>query len=91
MTLSELKRDINDLFGELQNDEALQIIHRGKGIKVILTQERFFELLGLIDQLRGDAPAKESLVEDVSSSTRKQRLRKNLEKLGDDENPKNAT
>lgn len=79
LNVTELKRDINDILGELNGNDALQVVHRGKSIKVIITQERYFKLLGLIDRLSSSPFAQDDLVENVPSATRKQRLNKKLE------------
>ena len=82
LNLSELKREINDLLGDLTGDDALQVVHRGKQIKVIITQERYFKLLGQLAQL--NAAEHGDLVDNVPSATRKQKLKTKLEKATDD-------
>jgi len=84
LNITDLKREINDVLGELQGNDALQVVHRGKSIKVIITQERYFKLLGMIDQLSKKAIEEEDLVADTASS-RKQRLKKKLERSDDAE------
>ena len=77
LNVTELKREINDLLGDVQGDDALQVVHRGKSIKVIITQERYFRLLGMIDQLSTKSTGEEDLVADTVDS-RKERLKRNL-------------
>jgi hypothetical protein len=84
LNVTELKREINDLLGDLQGNEALQVVHRGKSIKVVITQERYFKLLGMIDQLSTKSIADDDLVTDSGASL-KQRLRKKLEHSDDGE------
>ena len=82
LNVTELKREINDLLGDVQGDDALQVVHRGKSIKVIITQERYFRLLGMIDQLSTKSTGEEDLVADTVDS-RKERLKRKLGR-GDD-------
>lgn len=77
LNVTELKREINDLLGDVQGDDALQVVHRGKSIKVIITQERYLRLLGMIDQLSTKSAGEEDLVADTVDS-RKERLKRNL-------------
>lgn len=86
LTLSELKQSINEELGELTGDDALQVVHRGKQIKVVITQERYFKLLGQLAQQT--ATEHGELVENVASSTRKQKLKKKLEKATDGDRKK---
>jgi len=89
LNLSQLKREINDLLGDLTGDDALQVVHRGKQIKVIITQEHYFKLLGQLAQRAvvelGDLAA------DVPSTTRKQALKQKLEKASDGDRTKIST
>jgi hypothetical protein len=89
LNVTELKREINDLLGDLQGNDALQVVHRGKSIKVIITQERYFKLLGMIDQLSIKAMTEEDLVADTVAS-RKQWLKKKLEHSDDAEKQKSS-
>ncbi len=89
LNVTELKRDINDILGELGGEDALQVVHRGKSIKVIITQERYFKLLGLIDRLNAKSIADDELIGNESVATRKQRLKKKLEQSGDGDKQKN--
>jgi hypothetical protein len=84
LNVTELKREINDLLGELQGNDALQVVHRGKSIKVIITQERYFKLLGMIDQLSTKSITEDDLVADTAVS-REQRLKRKLERSDDAE------
>lgn len=87
LTLSELKQSINEELGGLSGNDALQVVHRGKQIKVVITQERYFQLLGQIAQLSASSQDGE-LIENETSTTRKQRLRKKLEKPTDGQRKK---
>jgi len=86
LNLSQLKREINDLLGDLTGDDALQVVHRGKQIKVIITQERYFKLLGELAQRTVVEPS--DLTADVPSTIRKQALKQKLEKASDGDRTK---
>jgi hypothetical protein len=86
LNLSQLKREINDLLGDLTGDDALQVVHRGKQIKVIITQERYFKLLGELAQRTVVEPG--DLTADVPSTIRKQALKQKLEKASDGDRTK---
>jgi hypothetical protein len=85
MNLTDLKRNINDVLGELDGDDAIQVVHRGKPIKVVITQEHYLKLLGLVNQLDSRALHDEDLVSGHSVDDRKKRLRKKLKKVDDGE------
>ena len=38
-------------FSEMTDDQIYQIFHRGSGVKVLMTQEKFFNLISKIDRL----------------------------------------
>jgi len=86
LNLSQLKREINDLLGDLTGDDALQVVHRGKQIKVIITQEHYFKLLGQLAQRTVTEPG--DLAADVPSSTRRKALKQKLEKAIDGDRTK---
>lgn len=43
----------NSQLSELKEDEAIQVLHRGSDVKVIITQDRFFELIGVYNRAIG--------------------------------------
>lgn len=45
VTLSDLKKNINSEFRNLNGEDVIQILHRGQKLKVILTQEYYVKLL----------------------------------------------
>lgn len=81
LTLSELKQSINEDLGELTGQEALQVVHRGKQIKVVITQERYFQLLGQLAQFT--AASESEMVENQPLVARKRTLKKKLKKATD--------
>ena len=50
MNFSELKKAEN--FTEMGHEDVYQIFHRGNEVKVMMTQEKYFELLSEIDRLK---------------------------------------
>ena len=56
---------------------------------MIITQERYFKLLGMIDQLSTKSITEDDLVGDTAVS-RKQRLKKKLERSDDAEKQKSS-
>ena len=55
INISELKVNALEILGDLGDDgprEAIQLVHRGQSIKVIITQERYFRLIEAFESLR---------------------------------------
>ncbi len=46
---SELKNTSD--FSEMKDDQVYQIFHRGSDVKVLMTQEKYFNLLSKVDRL----------------------------------------
>lgn len=44
VTLSNLKNNLS-IIGEVVGTMAMQVLHRGHSVKVVIEQERYFELL----------------------------------------------
>lgn len=52
LNFSELKSDPSAV-ADLKNDEVVQVFHRGHEVKVVMTQDHFFNLLARIEKLEG--------------------------------------
>lgn len=55
VNLTEFRSNALSLLKELGNGdgEAIQLVHRGQSIKVIITQERYFQLLEALESYQG--------------------------------------
>lgn len=56
INFSELKSDPS-LVSEMADGEVFQIFHRGQDVKVMMTQEYFFELMARLEKAEGARPA----------------------------------
>lgn len=54
INFSELKSDPT-LISEMADGEVFQIFHRGQDVKVMMTQEYFFELMARLEKAEGIA------------------------------------
>ncbi len=54
INFSELKSDPS-LVSEMADGEVFQIFHRGQDVKVMMTQEYFFELMARLEKAEGIA------------------------------------
>ena len=68
INISGLKANALEILGDLGDDgprEAIQLVHRGQTIKVIITQERYFRLMEAFESLRAleTEPATEEVVD----------------------------
>lgn len=49
LNFSDLKTDASAI-SELKNDEVVQVFHRGHEVKVIMTQDHFFNLMARLEK-----------------------------------------
>ena len=52
ITLTELRSNAVEILSDLKDkgeNEAIQLVHRGQSIKVIITQERYFRMMEAIE------------------------------------------
>lgn len=54
LNLSELKSDF-DSVSEMKDGDVFQVFHRGHDVKVIMTQEYFFNLMARLEKTEGVA------------------------------------
>jgi hypothetical protein len=45
LTASELRETLKDSLQSVQDDQVLQVIHRGQPIRLVVTQEHYLDLL----------------------------------------------
>ena len=86
INISELKANALEILGDLGDDgprEAIQLVHRGQSIKVIITQERYFRLMEAFESLREleAHPAAEEVVNQLETLSGKLGL-KSKTKMG---------
>jgi hypothetical protein len=54
LNFSELKSDPNSI-NEIKDGDVFQVFHRGQDVKVIMTQEHFFNLMARLEKAEGVA------------------------------------
>lgn len=74
INFSELKSDTN-LVSELKDGDVYQIFHRGQEVKIMMTQEHFFNLMARLEKAEGIAKKTsynpEKLIADFESKVEK--------------------
>jgi prevent-host-death family protein len=79
ITASELRQNLRENLDLVQGEQVLQITHRGEPIRVLLTQEHYFALLGRISATSPVAGADRETIPRVSAEERKKTLRSRLD------------
>lgn len=79
ITASELRQNLRENLDLVQGEHVLQITHRGEPIRVLLTQEHYFALLGKISATSPVAGADRETTPRVSAEERKKTLRRRLD------------
>jgi antitoxin (DNA-binding transcriptional repressor) of toxin-antitoxin stability system len=79
ITASDLRQNLRENLDLVQGNEVLQITHRGEPIRVLLTQEHYFALLGRISATSPVAGADRETTPRVSAEERKKTLRRRLD------------
>lgn len=64
LNLSDLKSDPSAV-GELKNDEVVQVFHRGHEVKVMMTQDHFFNLMARLEKFENSGKTSRYDVEDL--------------------------
>jgi hypothetical protein len=64
VNFSDLKTDPSEV-SELKNDEVLQVFHRGHEVKVIMTQNHFFNLMARLEKLENSGMTSKYDVEEL--------------------------
>ena len=68
LNFSEIKTS-PESFSQMNGNDVFQIFHRGSEVKVMMTQEHYFDLLQKIERLEGDSRREqfnsEQLLEEV--------------------------
>jgi hypothetical protein len=79
VTASELRHNLRDNLELVKDDQVLQITHRGEPIRVMMTQELYFKLLGQVSALSPVLGSDRELAPRVSAAERKQKLRNRVD------------
>jgi antitoxin (DNA-binding transcriptional repressor) of toxin-antitoxin stability system len=79
ITASDLRQNLRENLDLVQGDSVLQITHRGEPIRVLLTQEHYFALLGKISATSPVAGSDREITPRVSAEERKKTLRSRLD------------
>jgi prevent-host-death family protein len=79
ITASDLRQNLRENLDLVQGTEVLQITHRGEPIRVLLTQEHYFALLGRISATSPVSGADRETTPRVSAEERKKTLRRRLD------------
>jgi hypothetical protein len=66
INFSELKSDPSSV-SEMADGEVFQIFHRGQDVKVMMTQEYFFELMARLEKAEGTAKTSKYNAEELMS------------------------
>ena len=64
LNFSDLKSDPSAV-AELKNDEVVQIFHRGHEVKVIMTQNHFFNLMARLEKFENSGKTSKYDVDDL--------------------------
>jgi prevent-host-death family protein len=83
ITASDLRQNLREHLDLVQGEKVLQITHRGEPIRVLLTQEHYFALLGRISATSPVAGVDRETTPRVSAEERKKTLRRRLD-VGDE-------
>jgi prevent-host-death family protein len=79
ITASDLRQNLRENLDLVQGEQVLQITHRGEPIRVLLTQEHYFALLGRLSVTSPVAGADRETTPRVSAEDRKKSLRSRLD------------
>ena len=79
ITASDLRQNLRENLDLVKDDQVLQITHRGEPIRVLLTQEHYFALLGKLSATSPVAGADREIAPRVSAEDRKKTLRSRLD------------
>lgn len=83
INLTELRTNAVEILGDLKDDgenEAIQLVHRGQSIKVIITQERYFRMMEAIEWFEEHVEGKN--IETVPHPT-KQEIEKHFQEFAE--------
>ena len=64
LNFSDLKSDPSSI-AELKNDEVVQVFHRGHDVKVVMTQDHFFNLMARLEKLENSEKRSKYDVDDL--------------------------
>jgi hypothetical protein len=64
LNFSDLKSDPASI-SELKNEEVVQVFHRGHEVKVIMTQDHFFNLMSRLEKFEHSSKTSKYDVEDL--------------------------
>ncbi|MFP5385568.1 MAG: hypothetical protein ACLGHN_05775 [Bacteriovoracia bacterium] len=64
LNFSDLKSDPSAI-AELKNDEVVQVFHRGHEVKVMMTQDHFFNLMARLEKFENSGKTSKYDVEDL--------------------------
>jgi len=64
LNFSDLKSDPSAV-AELKNDEVVQVFHRGHEVKVLMTQDHFFNLMARLEKFENSGKTSKYDVDDL--------------------------
>ncbi len=64
VNFSDLKSDPSSI-AELKNDEVVQVFHRGHEVKVVMTQDHFFNLMARLEKFENSGKSSKYDVDDL--------------------------
>lgn len=79
ITATELRQNLRENLDLVQGDAVVQVTHRGEPIRVLLTQEHYFALLGKLSAASTVAGPDREMTPRVSADDRKMKLRSRLD------------
>lgn len=79
ITATELRQNLRENLALVKGDAVLQVTHRGEPIRVVLTQEHYFALLGKLSTSSPIAGPDRETTPRVSADDRKTKLRSRLD------------
>jgi prevent-host-death family protein len=79
ITASDLRQNLRENLDLVRDDQVLQITHRGEPIRVLLTQEHYFALLGQLSATSPVTGAGRETTPRVSADERKKTLRRRID------------
>lgn len=66
LNFSDLKSDPSSI-AEMKNEDVIQVFHRGHEVKVIMTQDHFFNLMARLEKFESASKTSKYDVEDLLS------------------------